>query len=146
VTKSGELVGEIAAASQEQAQGIGQVNTSVAEMDKVVQSNAANAEESAAAAEQMNAQAEQMKEYVGDLVKLIGSSDSKVDETSERSRRQTLRLPPARGHLAAEARPQTATRPTVGGSPKRQKKGNGNLREVSPEQVIPLSEEDLRDF
>ena len=33
--KVGELVGEIAAASSEQAQGIDQVNTAVSEMDKV---------------------------------------------------------------------------------------------------------------
>ena len=36
-------------------------------MDKVVQTNAANAEESASAAEEMNAQAENMKAFVGEL-------------------------------------------------------------------------------
>lgn len=74
VGKSGELVGEIAAASHEQAQGIEQVNKAIGEMDKVVQRNAANAEESAAASEEMNAQAEQMKEYVWQLVTLVGGS------------------------------------------------------------------------
>ncbi len=44
----GELVGEIAAASNEQAEGIQQVNTAVAEMDKVTQQNAATSEEMAA--------------------------------------------------------------------------------------------------
>ena len=44
--------------------GISQVNTAVAEMDKVTQSTAANAEESAAAAAELNAQAEQMKVFV----------------------------------------------------------------------------------
>ena len=53
--KVGELVAEIAAASNEQAQGIGQVNMAVAEMDKVVQQDAANAEESASASEEMTA-------------------------------------------------------------------------------------------
>ena len=43
--KVGGLVGEIAAASNEQAQGIDQVNTAVAEMDKVTQQNAAASEE-----------------------------------------------------------------------------------------------------
>jgi methyl-accepting chemotaxis protein len=47
--KMGELVGEIAAASQEQARGIEQVNVAVAEMDKVIQQNAAGAEELASA-------------------------------------------------------------------------------------------------
>jgi len=73
-SKVGELVGEIAAASQEQASGIEQVNKAVAEMDKVVQQTAANAEESASASEQMSAQAEQMKAVVDKLMELIGGS------------------------------------------------------------------------
>ena len=73
--KVGELVGEIAAASNEQAQGVEQINKAVAEMDKVVQKNAASAEESASAAEEMNAQAEQMKEFVGELVAVVGGSN-----------------------------------------------------------------------
>ena len=75
--KMGELVGEVAAASSEQAQGIDQVNKAVAEMDTVVQQNAANAEESAAASEELNAQAEQMKKYVTDLVAVVGGSGNK---------------------------------------------------------------------
>ena len=45
----GELVAEITAASQEQARGIEQVNMAVAQMDKVIQQNAAGAEELASA-------------------------------------------------------------------------------------------------
>ncbi|MBW2107812.1 MAG: chemotaxis protein, partial [Deltaproteobacteria bacterium] len=59
--KVSDLVSEIAAASNEQAQGIEQVNTAVAEMDKVVQQNAANSEESASAAEEMSAQAQELQ-------------------------------------------------------------------------------------
>ncbi len=73
-TKMGELVGEIAAASDEQAQGIEQVNKAISEMEKVVQKNAANAEESASASEEMNAQAEQMKAFVRDLVTIVGGT------------------------------------------------------------------------
>jgi methyl-accepting chemotaxis protein len=72
--KVGELVGEIAAASSEQAQGITQVNTAVTEVDKVTQQNAASAEESASAAEEMNAQAQQMRAYVGELTAMVGSA------------------------------------------------------------------------
>ena len=66
-----QLIEEIAAASQEQSQGIGEVNKAVSEMDKVTQQTAASAEESASAAEELNAQAEQMKGYVNDLVQTI---------------------------------------------------------------------------
>ncbi len=70
----GALVGEIAAASREQAQGIGQVNTAVMEMDKVVQQNAANSEESASGAEQMTAQAEKLKAIVEELEAMVGGN------------------------------------------------------------------------
>ena len=70
----GQLVEEIATASQEQAHGIAQVNTAVSEMDRVTQETAANAEESASAAEEMNAQAQQMRSYVEDLAAVIGGN------------------------------------------------------------------------
>lgn len=72
--KVDELVVAIASASNEQSQGILQVNTAVAEMDKVTQSNAASAEESASASEELNAQANSMKEAVEELVHLVGGS------------------------------------------------------------------------
>jgi methyl-accepting chemotaxis protein len=79
--KVGELVGEIAAASDEQAQGIEQINRAVSEMDKVVQQVAANAEESASASEEMSAQSLEMKTMVGDLSKLVsGKGDATMDE------------------------------------------------------------------
>jgi methyl-accepting chemotaxis protein len=72
--KVGGLVGEIAAASREQAQGIEQINIAIAEMDRVVQQNSSNAEESAKASEGMNVEAEQMKNFVDHLVALVGGS------------------------------------------------------------------------
>jgi methyl-accepting chemotaxis protein len=70
--KIAQLVDEIAAASQEQAQGIAQVNTAVAEMDRMTQQTAADAEESASASEEMSAQAVRMRGYIGDLASVIG--------------------------------------------------------------------------
>ncbi len=75
--KIGKLIEEIAAATQEQSQGIDQVTRAVGEMDKVVQKNAATAEESASAAEEMNAQAVQMKEFVRELLAVIGGQKSR---------------------------------------------------------------------
>ena len=72
--KVGELISEIAAASSEQAEGIEQVNKAVGGMDKIVQQNAAKAEESAGASEQLNAQAVQMKEIVAEMMKLVGGA------------------------------------------------------------------------
>jgi methyl-accepting chemotaxis protein len=91
-----EIVGEIASASQEQAQGIKQINKAVAEMDTVVQQNATNAEESASAAEEMNSQANHLKDVVGDLTSLVGgSSDGHYSYKASESvthKRQTLMI------------------------------------------------------
>ncbi len=70
--KIARLVDEITAAAQEQAQGISQVNTAVAEMDRVTQQTAADAEESASAAEEMSAQAVHMRGYIDELAAVIG--------------------------------------------------------------------------
>ncbi len=70
--KVDSLVAEIAQASQEQSQGIGQVLTAVTQMDKVTQSNAASAEESASAAEELTAQAMSMDDAVASLQQLVG--------------------------------------------------------------------------
>jgi methyl-accepting chemotaxis protein len=65
------LVTEIAAASQEQSQGVGHVNQAVQQMDKVTQCNAAAAEESAASAEELNSQSERLRGVVSELQRLV---------------------------------------------------------------------------
>ena len=66
-----EIIVQIASASQEQNQGINEVNTSVGQLDKVTQSNAASAEENASAAEQLNAQAVMLKQIVTQLQMIV---------------------------------------------------------------------------
>ncbi len=132
--KVGELVDEIAAASAEQSQGIEQINKAVTEMDKVTQQNAANAEESASASEEMNAQADEMKAMVQELVALVGGASngghaatrSLARGVSHRSVEAPVRrkaLPATRAQVAAVAR-----------------------REVRPDQVIPLEDDELKGF
>jgi len=135
-SKVGELVGEIAAASNEQAEGIEQVNKAVVEMDKVVQQNAANAEESASASEEMNAQAEQMKGMVNQLVNVVGgagsgkkgdpAAETQATKTATHSTRQAFAAP------AKRAGGQDVAMPVA--------------KEVSPEQVIPMNDDDFKDF
>ncbi len=67
----GKLISEIASATNEQAQGVDQVNTSVAQMDKVTQQNAANAEETASSSGKLSSQAESLNTVVDDLVRLV---------------------------------------------------------------------------
>jgi hypothetical protein len=119
-----QLVAEIATASQDQAQDISQISHAIAGMEKVVQQNAASAEESASASEEMNAQAEQMKEFVSDLQSLVGGSRSngtgsikspKEKATVTRTMENSTCLVPVRGNCHSR-----------GGKDK----GVGNVKEV----------------
>lgn len=64
-TKVTDLVGEIAAASNEQANGIAQINQGLSQIDQVTQQNTASAEQGAAAAEELSSQAVQLKSMLG---------------------------------------------------------------------------------
>ncbi|MGS0894193.1 methyl-accepting chemotaxis protein [Burkholderia stagnalis] len=59
-----DIMGEIAAASEEQSGGIDQVARAVAQMDEVTQQNAALVEEAAAAAQSLDEQAGRLRETV----------------------------------------------------------------------------------
>jgi methyl-accepting chemotaxis protein len=129
-SKVGELVGEIAAASQEQAQGIDQINKAVTEMDKVTQQTAANAEESASASEEMNAQAEQMKQISLTLVNIIGGH-------SNGNRMGVQVKKTALGALSMIKTKKGTGKDII---PYRKEKG------VNPDQIIPMQKEDFKDF
>ena len=83
VAKAAALVAEIAAASNEQATGIAQINQGIMQVSQVVQTNSATAEESAAASEELSSQAELMRETVGKFkLKCDGRSINKYSELS----------------------------------------------------------------
>ena len=137
--KVGTLVSEIAAASKEQAQGIDQVNTGVAEMDKVVQQNAANAEESASASEELSGQAQELKNMVEDLMEMVGGG------TRQTGQRTTVR--PVVKHLAAAHVPVAHTpRPAASKAPQKQLAGKPHAKVAHAEEVIPLDDEELSKF
>lgn len=76
---AGERVAGIATAANEQARGLRQITDAVHDLDRVVQSNAANAEESAAAAEESNAQAHALDGFVAELAVLVGGQTAAED-------------------------------------------------------------------
>ncbi|OPY87085.1 MAG: Methyl-accepting chemotaxis protein III [Smithella sp. PtaU1.Bin162] len=138
--KIGQLVDEIAAASSEQAQGIGQIGKAVVEMDKVVQQSAANAEESASAAEEMNAQAEQMKDYVSKLVTVVeGNKNALPQSSSYQNNRRPSKTP---GTAALQRTGVESGKKLLTTGKNAVKKGKA----VRPDQVIPLEKDDFKDF
>jgi len=135
--KVGQLVAEINAASNEQAQGVDQINKAVAEMDKVTQSNASNAEESAAASEEMNAQAEQMKAVVRDLIAVVGGSGNENGNGYKARRSQQGAQSSSAGAISSFNPASKVKRAPVQGG----KKMIAHGTVVKPEQVLPLDEE-----
>lgn len=129
--KVGELVGEIAAASSEQSQGIDQINTALTQMDSVTQQNAANAEESAGSSEELSAQAEKMRELVAELVKLVsGENGVQRSLPSENTR-------PGMKHHQRPGRDEWA--------PAERQTLNSPQRIVQREALIPM-DDDFNDY
>jgi len=83
------LIGDIAHAAREQAQGIEQINAAIAQMEKATQNNASGAEESASAAEELSAQAEKLQELVGKLQLLVGEEGTDVKEAPPKNTTRT---------------------------------------------------------
>ncbi|TXH90400.1 MAG: HAMP domain-containing protein [Rhodoferax sp.] len=64
VVKVREIIGEMSVAASEQADGVAQINTAIANLDQMTQQNAALVEQGAAAASSMSEQATQLAEVV----------------------------------------------------------------------------------
>ncbi|HAO21207.1 MAG: hypothetical protein BWK80_48465 [Desulfobacteraceae bacterium IS3] len=69
--KVGMLLGRITIASNEQAQGIEQVNRASSDLSTVIQQNADQAQQAASVSEQMNEQAEKMKGLVSEIETIV---------------------------------------------------------------------------
>lgn len=146
--KVGSLVSEIALASNEQSQGIGQVTAAMTEIDRVTQETAASSEECASASEELSAQAVHMQAYVEDLGLLVGgksaqrTKDQKITGKLVKAgpSRRGLSTPPKVSPRAAaqqDKEPGEKVAPPSLPAPVQEKK---------PEQVIPFDEEDFKDF
>ncbi len=156
VKKVTGLVGEVSAASDEQAQGINQINTAVAQMDQVTQQVAANAEESSSASEELAAQAQQMQEIVGQLKAIVGGrkavqssyrTDAAISHTRPHQSRTAHASFAERGvelkqrihALATKQKPAVST-------PKNRKATEPLSGAPKAEEIIPLEKEEMATF
>jgi hypothetical protein len=145
VHKVTDLIGEVSNASAEQTKGIERVNQAVAEMDRVTQDNAANAEESASAAVDLETQAERMEGILGELIALVGTKraggDGKEPRPMEVNHSQVS---------AIREQSKTGFRKTL---PPFMKKGRDinkpitiqKMKKIKPDEVIPMEESDFKD-
>jgi methyl-accepting chemotaxis protein len=115
VEETSGVVREVSSASKEQSRGVTQIALAITEMDKVTQTNAANAEENAAASEQLSAQAASQSAAVRDLTGVVmgGSGNGSAAR---------------RAALTGTMRPPALPRPAVELVHARARGGNGGLR------------------
>jgi methyl-accepting chemotaxis protein len=127
VEKVSALIAEIAQASQEQSAGIGQVNTAISQMERVVERNASMVEQATQATESMNGQA-------AALLQLARGFRLEADATvlaAEPQRAAATRHASAPSvapiRYTKKAAPKLAAAPTVPTRPQRAAgKGNAN--------------------
>jgi methyl-accepting chemotaxis protein len=79
-----DIMGEITAATQEQSNGIEEVNQAITQMDEMTQQNAALVEEAAAAAESMQEQAQNLAHAVS-IFKLSSDAMHKMAQPAPRA-------------------------------------------------------------
>ena len=125
VHKVSEVMGEIATASEQQQQGVVQLNTAVEQLNQVTQQTAANSEEAASTAQKLSSQAAEMRHLV-----------------------QAFRL--SHASLGRSEAPRSALPATVAKRPPQQRQALRQPPPVppaespTPEEVIPFDEEDMK--
>ncbi|HEX6965192.1 MAG TPA: methyl-accepting chemotaxis protein [Gemmatimonadaceae bacterium] len=95
VSRVREVMGEVAAASEQQTLGTAQINTAVEQMNAVTQQTAANAEQSASAASELSGQAETMQGVVSGF-RLTVTSATSASRSRAQNGKHAMRLPPRR--------------------------------------------------
>ncbi|WP_321529892.1 methyl-accepting chemotaxis protein [uncultured Desulfuromonas sp.] len=73
ITKVSSLIKDIAITSNEQSQGINQINLALGQIDQVIQQTTANAEESAATSEELSSQAIELQQMLSNFKLSSGS-------------------------------------------------------------------------
>jgi methyl-accepting chemotaxis protein len=125
--KVSDLIGEIAIAGKEQAEGMTQINQAMGQVDQVTQQVAANSEEAAAAAEELNAQATSMMETIRILAAMVGMENNTPSHAAKKINLHHLDPKPVIAHRA----PQQQQRKAI---------------PTRADDVFPLSENDLKEF
>lgn len=81
--QSTALIGEISAASNDQATSINQVTLGMDQISSVVQTNSATSEESAATSEELSGQAKMLKDMIAEIKLKKDISSTSVHEEDE---------------------------------------------------------------
>lgn len=119
----GKYVSEIAAASEEQRQGVSQINVAVEELDSMTQQNAGLVEETASASEEM---ANQAQELLAMMEKFKIRDSLKNESFTQKHKEVHLRTNTGAGKSKTVA----AAKPSATGATAAAKKEKGSIEEI----------------
>jgi methyl-accepting chemotaxis protein len=110
VVKTADLIGEIAAASNEQAQGLSQIATGLSQIDQVTQRNTASAEQTASASTELSASAGRVRDLLRRF--RVGGAEDRAGDEAAPAAPAALARPARRATTNSSAR--TWGKPTPG--------------------------------
>lgn len=131
-----QLISEISAASEEQAKGTTQVTDAIIQMEKVVQGNAAGAEETAASAEELQMQAQELETIVLELNKIVKGAKA-VGEAQATGSTTKAVIHKEKVQYKSLYDNTSSTKKSMSYQPPQT-----NKHVISPEDVIPLDDSD----
>jgi methyl-accepting chemotaxis protein len=140
-----ELVEEIAAASREQDQGIGQIAGAIAEIDKLTQQHVSNSEQTAAVSHEISVQADRLRENLNRLVALVGRRAGNNARAAAAGTGEETGLLAREGSRMEGSGGDPSRNSGAGDSGRPGRKRNGG-REVSARELLPLDDSDFADF
>ncbi|MBB3182898.1 methyl-accepting chemotaxis protein/aerotaxis receptor [Halomonas fontilapidosi] len=121
-TRVNDIMGEITAASEEQSNGIGQINQAVVEMDQVTQQNAVRVQASARAASELEQQASLLGNAIS-AFRLRGAGMERALSKAERHAR----------HTAPESKPKPGSNADQGDNRRTRRNDTEHLSEAAEE-------------
>ena len=122
--KVSELLDEISVATDEQSQGVSQINKAVSQMEAVINANAVTAEESSSASKALHAQTLNLNDIILSLERF-------VDGNNDKSTQIKYKQPKATTKVSVSASHRTPTRASKTESPKK----------LSAKDIIPLGDD-----
>lgn len=148
VNKVSQLSKEITVASDEQAQGVEQINVAVSDVDQVTQANASISEAAASASEELSGQAKELNGLVHVLADIVGvklerggqaaTVDTVKVKQSPRPDRKPTRSSMAGSKAGIKPLPPAKVKPMPLPKPK--------ITTAKPEEVIPFDDQEFEDF
>ncbi len=161
ISETAVLVRDINSSSEQQTQGVGQINSAVAQIDRSVQMTSGNSEETSSVAQELAGQSDDLRKSVALVAGLLGYQMD--DQGAERKPAATRRLQVSTPQVQKPALNMNAvltsedvlsnghTNGSANGHANAETNGASNdtaknRMHARPEDVIPLTDDEMKEF